>query len=268
MMLQNANNYLYETSEKQINRMKGNRYLKKADWDELEDFLPSKPSAATITDDADFNALAEGRRRVLEKEKSSYWHQFKNGTLDPKSTPALIEDIDKLLDLGGKVSLAERNDLEQSWQAPSWMIKLSKSAIFKNIGKKMLLKRLESSYDSAVGFISAQDECLSLLNSMARSEELPENDLKTLEQEINENKIEGQSFVRNLRTNFPDIYESVSTTQAIRHLLRYEEQTIERLQKKGRIDAGEAEKMLNSLNERKKKMLQKSSNFKKSKSKL
>ncbi len=267
MMQQNANNYLYETSEKQINRMKGNRYLKKADWNELQYYLPSKPTVVHITDDADFNALAEGRRRVLEKEKSSYWHQFKNGTLDPKSAPALIEDIDKLLDLGGKVSLAERNDLEQSWQAPSWMIKLSKFGIFKELGTKLLLRRLESSYDSAVGFISAQDECLSLLNSMARSEELPENDLKTLEQEINENKIEGQSFVRNLRTNFPDIFESVSTTQAIRHLLRYEEQTIERLQKKGRIDAGEAEKMLNSLNERKKKMLQKTTKSKKVKNK-
>jgi NhaP-type Na+/H+ or K+/H+ antiporter len=265
LMLQNANNYLYETSEKQISRMQGNRFLKKANWDSLQDFLPSKPTAIPLKDDAEFNALAEGRRRVLEKEKSSYWHQFKNGTLDPKSAPALIEDIDKLLDLGGKVSLAERNDLEQSWEAPKWMVKFSKSAVLKRLGNQLLLQRLESSYDSAVGFINAQDECLSLLNSMARSEELPAEDLKTLEQEVNENKIEGQSFIRNLRTNFPDIFEAVSTTQAIRQLLRYEEQTIERLQKKGRIDAGEAGKMLNNLSERKKKMLGKKSLIKRNK---
>lgn len=263
LMLQNANNYLYETSEKQINRMQGNRYLKKADWDSLKNFLPSKPIDITIVDDKEFDALCEGRRRVLEKEKSSYWHQFKDGTLDPKSTPGLIDAIDKLLDLGGKVSLSERDDLEDSWEAPNWMVKLSKNFLFKRFGTKLLLRRLESSYDSAVSFINAQDECLSLLNSMARSEELPADDLKILEQEVNENKIEGQSFIRNLRKNFPEIFESVSTTQAIRQLLRYEEQTIERLQKKGRIDAGEAGKMLNNLSERKKKMQEKSSSIKK-----
>lgn len=263
VMLQNANNYLYETSEKQIHRMQGNRFLKKADWDSLQKFLPSRPSEIDSSIETEFDALSEGRRRILEKEKSSYWHQFKNGTLDPKSTPALIDDIDKLLDLGGKVSLSERNDLDQSWEAPAWMVKLSKSGLFKKLGTRLLLQRLESSYDSAVSFINAQDECLSLLNSMSRSEELPLEDLKIIEQEVNENKIEGQSFIRNLRKNFPEIFEAVSTTQAIRQLLRYEEQTIERLQKKGRIDAGEAGKMLNNLSERKKKLQEKSSSVKK-----
>ena len=90
-----------------------------------------------------------------------------------------------------------------------------------------------------------------------RSDKEDKKILERLESEINENRIEGQTFLRNLRKNYPGVFKAVSTTQAIRSLLNYEAKTIERLQKRGRIDGGEASKMLKSIDNRLK-VLQKS----------
>ena len=63
--------------------------------------------------------------------------------------------------------------------------------------------------------------------------------------------------MRNLRKNYPGVYKAVSTTQAVRSMLNYEAKTIERLQKRGRIDAGEAARMKREISNRSK-LLQKS----------
>ena len=60
--------------------------------------------------------------------------------------------------------------------------------------------------------------------------------------------------MRNLRKNYPGVYRAVSTTQAVRSLLNYEAKTIERLQKRGRIDGAEATRMLKSIDERMKRL--------------
>jgi hypothetical protein len=112
------------------------------------------------------------------------------------------------------------------------------------------------SYDCAVSFVMAQEEALKLVESMMRSEKEDPEALSMIEGEINANRIEGQTFLRNLRKNYPGVYKAVSTTQAVRSLLNYETKTIERLQKRGRIDGGEASRMLKAIDQRMK-LLQK-----------
>ena len=59
---------------------------------------------------------------------------------------------------------------------------------------------------AAVGFIAAQEECLKLIESMYRAEDESERpNLERIEQEVNENIISGQTFVRNLRNTYPEI---------------------------------------------------------------
>ncbi|GAH53882.1 unnamed protein product [marine sediment metagenome] len=87
------------------------------------------------------------------------------------------------------------------------------------------------------------------------NDEEEEKTLGIIEEEINENKIHGQTFIRNIRKNFPEIYSAIATRQAIRSMLNYERRTVERLQKNGRIESGEAKKMISGIEERMKKLM-------------
>ena len=254
-MIYNASTYLRNSVDNQMKRIQSDRYLKKADWDKVSEFLPSTIEISEEDKYAQIETVAETRRRILEKEKSSYWHQFKDGLLGADAVRGLSDGIDELLDAGGKIPLSERADLEESWDAPKWLVKLKDIPLIKIWAENALLNRLTKSYDSAVGFITAQEECMSLLESIARSGEVEAQDLDMIEAEINENKIHGQSFIRNLRKNYRDIYNAISTRQAIRTVLNYEKSQIDRLQKKGRIDGGEADKMQVSLLERTKRLI-------------
>lgn len=246
-MLSQAHIYLRESSEKYLTKIGKDRYLKKANWEEVADYLPAEMSEV---DHENIQRVAELRRRMLEKEKSSYWFQYAEGLIGPSSVHKLSDEINKILDANGLIPLSERGDLEESWEAPGWLLKLRKIPLVKLWVERALLDRLTDSYDSAVGFIHAQDDCLKLLQSMVRSGEMSDLEMQVIEEEIHENKIHGQTFVRNLRKNYVEIYKAISTRQAIRTLLNYERRQIETLQKKGRLDEDEAEKMLKDLKRR------------------
>lgn len=251
-MRESVNVYLRTSGEKMIHRIQEDRYLKKANWKEVEDYLP--PAISVQTSENDEKTIAELRKKLLEKEKSSYWYQFKEGMLSGKSIPNLTEGINYLLDQNGEIPLSERKDLEELWTIPSWIKAIAMSGVFKGLRHRIAVRRLSESYDAAIGFVVAQEECQSLLNSIARNEEVNLDVLKKLEEEINANKIAGQSYIRNIRTDYPRIYETLSTQRAVRTVLDYEEKTIERLQKKGRIDSTEASNFLEDVEERRKKL--------------
>lgn len=252
-MRASVNHYLRMAGEKKITRTKLDRYLKKADWKVVESYLPPD-SNVIIGEELEDKTIAELRKKLLEKEKSSYWHQFKEGMLLGKAIPGLTEGINYLIDKDGHLPLSHRKDLEDLWTIPNWVKKLSKLSFLQKIRHKIAANRLSESYDAAIAFIIAQDECISLLGSMARNENIEMEILTRLEEEINANKIAGQSFIRNLRSNYPKVYETLSTQRAIRTLLDYEEKTVERLQKKGRIDVNEAGGLLQDIAERRKRL--------------
>jgi len=250
-MLVNAREYLKESLENQMERLKTDRFIKKSDWKLVERYIPREKRVNSELDDlASKEAIAELRKRFLEAEKSSYWHQFKDGLLDPIGVKILSDNISHLLDQGGNVSLSERKDLEASWEIPKILGKLRKWPLIGKAASDWYMDRVMLSYDCAVSFVLAQEELLKLVESLTRSDKEDKKGLAKIEEEINGNKIEGQTYLRNLRKHYPGVYKAVSTTQAVRSLLNYESKTIERLQKRGRIDAGEAERMMTSINKR------------------
>ena len=250
-MLLNAREYLKESLENQMERLKTDRFIKKSDWESVERYIPRDEKVSSDSDDlAIKEAIAELRKRFLEAEKSSYWHQFKDGLLAPNGVKILSDNISHLLDQGGKVPLSDRKDLEASWEIPKILGKLRKWPLIGKAASDWYLDRVMLSYDCAVSFVLAQEDLLKLVESLTRSEKEDKKALTIIEEEIFGNKIEGQTYLRNLRKNYPRVYQAVSTTQAIRSLLNYESKTIERLQKRGRIDAGEAERMMSSINKR------------------
>jgi len=244
-----ANQYIRHASEIQINRIKDERDFKKTDWDKVKEYLPEEAQQID-TNSTNINMLSETRRKLLEKEKSSYWHQFKDGLLGRESVRILSDSISELLDERNITSLAHRKDLEESWSTPEFLNKLRKWPLINRWAESQLMSRLVISHDCAIGFIEAQDQTLKLVGSMARNKEDSDGNLLLIEEEINENKIHGQTFIRNLRKNYPEIYVAISTQQAIRKVLNYERQNIEKLQKNGRIDEAEAERMNKNLDNR------------------
>lgn len=259
-MMQNAKNFLRQSAETSIEKLKEDRFLNRANWESVLHYLPEDIDESIIDLNEGKNAnLFETRRRVLEKEKSSYWNQFKEGMLGPIAVKNLTDAINEIIDQDGKIPLSQRKDLEQLWQTPKFLGKLQSVPILSKFTQHFFFDRLVTSYDAARGFVEAQYESLKLLEGMvlsSSSEELTlDQDLATVEAEINENRIHGLTFLRNLKNTYPEIYDSIATRQAIRSTLNSELKTVEKLLKKGQIGEDEANKMTESIEERMKKLI-------------
>lgn len=260
MMLVSANRFLRQSTETALTKSKKDRFLNRADWDRVYEYLPEEQEAFPDGSVKIETAIAETRMRILEKEKSSYWSQFSEGMLGPVAVRKLTEAINEIIDEGGLVSLSLRKDLEQEWKTPKILTRFQNTPVLGRVAKNFFLDRLAISYDSARGFVVAQEESLKLLENMsissdADTSDLSQDEIEMLESEINENKIHGLTFLRNLRNSHPEIYSAVTTRYAIRTVLNHERRTIEKLLNKGRIDAGEAEKMISRVEERMKKLV-------------
>ena len=255
LMMINAKSYLRQTTENSIDKFKKDRYLNRANWEKVKDYLPEKPD----TDDQEElhldSTIAETRRRILEREKSSYWNQFREGMLGSTAVRRLTDAIREIMDEGGLVSLAKRKDLEQEWKTPKILGKLQSMPVLGKGAQRFFFERLATSYDSARGFVYAQDENLKLVENMliAQDDEggsIDAENLAVIEAEINENKIHGLTFLFNIVNSYTEIYTAIATRQAIRSVLNYEKRMVERLLSKGRIDSGESGKIVSGIEER------------------
>lgn len=258
-MIYNAQAYLRKTAVNSIDSLKRDRFMNHANWQQVKKYLPPKPEI-NREEIGEVETIAEIRRRILEQEKSSYWYQFKQGLLGPTAVQKLSEAINNILDAGGLIPLCERKDLEESWKTPAFLNWLQHRPLLGKISQSMFFERLAISYDSARGFVEAQEDALKLLESMNREVEEGEDGEKTknleiIEEEINENRIHGLTYLRNLRKSYPEIYNAISTRQAIRTLLNFEMQTVERLQKKGRLHSSESAKMTQTIENRMKQLM-------------
>lgn len=260
MMMASANNFLRQSTENSIQKSKKDRFLNRANWERVSEYLPEEPEKISNMNIKIETAIAETRMRILEKEKSSYWSQFKEGMLGPVAVRKLTEAINEIIDEGGLISLSQRKDLEQEWSTPKLLSRLQSMPVLGRVAQSFFLDRLAISYDSARGFVFAQEESLKLLENMSISSdtdvsELKQEEIEMLESEINENRIHGLTFLRNLRNSYPEIYSAVTTRYAIRTVLNYERRTIEKLLNKGRLDTGEADKMISRVEERMKRLV-------------
>ncbi len=260
MMMASANNFLRQSTENSLQKSKKDRFLNRANWERVSDYLPEEHEKISNMNIKIETAIAETRMRILEKEKSSYWSQFKEGMLGPVAVRKLTEAINEIIDEGGLISLSQRKDLEQEWRTPKLLSHLQSMPVLGRVAQGFFLDRLAISYDSARGFVFAQEESLKLLENMSISSDtdvsqLKQDEIEMLESEINENRIHGLTFLRNLRNSYPEIYSAVTTRYAIRTVLNYERRTIEKLLNKGRLDSGEADKMISRVEERMKRLV-------------
>ncbi|MQY78605.1 MAG: hypothetical protein GH151_05315, partial [Bacteroidetes bacterium] len=152
----NANQYLRQSTENTVEKLKEDRFLSRANWNAVKEYLPQSAKRFS-TENIKIETIAETRRRILEKEKSSYWHQFRDGLLGPVAVRRLSETIDDILDAGGMIPLSERKDLEESWKTPKLLTWLQSMPMAGRMTKRTFFERLSVSYDSARGFVEAQE---------------------------------------------------------------------------------------------------------------
>jgi len=238
LMLSNANQYLRQSTENTIEKLKEDRFMGRANWKAVKDYLPLEEEKFD-EQDLEIETIAETRRRVLEKEKSAYWHQFRDGLLGPVSVRRLSDGINDILDAGGMIPLSARKDLEESWKTPKLLNKMQSLPLFGKFAERAFFERLSISYESMGRQLKADS------SNISKKEE--EETLGIIEEEINENRIHGHTFLRNLRKSFPEIYSAVATRQAIRSMLNYERRTVERLHSPPSIDLPDAIELLKDV---------------------
>ncbi|HIN39118.1 MAG TPA: cyclic nucleotide-binding domain-containing protein, partial [Flavobacteriales bacterium] len=258
MMMTSAYNDLKVDTDNSVELMKGDRFLSGANWSAVRDYLPSLKAPDISPEElAAMDTLAETRRRILEKEKSSYWHQFNDGLLGPQAVRRLSDGVSETLDLGGKVDLSQRDYLDKLWGTPKFLTKLQAIPLIGTLAKNELSNRLAMSYDIAQGFIVAQEEVVKLVDSMTDDKEGGTNKslVDEVKVEIETNRIRGLHYIKGIREVNPEIAAAIETKQAIRSVLNHERSTIKKLQNQGRIEDDESEKMISSVEERMKKLM-------------
>ncbi len=239
------------SGEKEIEKLKGGRYMSGADWNRVQSFLLNVDAIEQKPQSFDMQeAVAETRKRLLQKEKESYWRQFSEGLLSSDGVHLLSDRIDTLLDYGGKIPLSQRQDIENLWKTTKTIAVLQNLPLVGVLWKKRFINRLTISYDCARAFVVAQDECIKSLSSLIIGFSLGESGgtneteiLSTLEDEIHENRITGQTFLRNLKVKYPDICRNIETLLASRTLLNEQEEMLNRLKRQGRLEPDESERI-------------------------
>ena len=251
LAIRNAQEYIAIALYKNIDKLKTDRYLKRANWKAVKRYLPEHENLIIDGDVDEKNKVAETRTQILEKEKASYWSQFKNGLLGDRAYQILTGEINDILDEKGDIPLDQRDDLENLMKPSRFLNKAQNFPFLGSIARQMFFDKLTTSYDCAKGFVAAQEESLKLLESMMRTAVDSEIvNLKAIENEINSNRIEGLTFLRNLGKEYPETYEAITTREAIRTMLNYEKTTIYRLHKRGRLAGKEAQKLIKDVENR------------------
>ena len=90
LMFSNASGNVAEGCEQEMDLLKEDRFLSGANWGLVRKYLPD-PIAYPLTSEEleQMDTLAETRRRLLEKERSSYWAQFRSGLLSARAVAQL-----------------------------------------------------------------------------------------------------------------------------------------------------------------------------------
>lgn len=239
------------SGEKEVDKLKENRFMADANWEKVSEFLVDKPDVDVEAKVFNLDdAVAETRKRLLQKEKESYWRQFSVGMLSADGVQILSDQIDLLMDSGGRVPLSARQDIEMLWQTPKTIAWLQGLPLVGNVWKRSFFSRLATSYDCARAFVTAQEEGVKSLSSliigfsMGDSNSNQEAEMLTdIESELNENRITGLTFIRNLKDTYPDVCKAIETQLASRSLLNHQQDMVERLRKQGRLEPDEVERI-------------------------
>ena len=250
LMFSNASGNVAEGCEKEMDLLKDDRFLGGANWRLVRDYLP-EPVAYPLTAEEleEMDTLAETRRRLLEKERSSYWAQFRSGLLSARAVAQLDNNLSEFLDKQGKIPMNNREYLDRICGVSKLTEAIRDIPIFKNY----FSDKITVSYDASKAFVVAQQEMAKMVDSMVK--ELDESgdpeklgkSSRMLKDEIRQNRLQGLEYIRNMHENYPEATVGIETKDAIRSVLNHERNTIKKLKAEGMLESDEAARMITCL---------------------
>jgi len=266
-MMNSAFSKLRYDTENTLDLLKEDKFLGSANWDTVREFLPKMTATENSgIDESSLDTLFETRRRILEKEKSSYWHQFKDGLLGATAVRQLSDGINDTLDNSGEKALSDRPYLEKLWTSPARWAFFQKIPMIDGLVKSALCENMALSYDIAKGFVVAQEEVEKLVEGLApkgsEKNNAENNYIEKVKKEISSNRMRGLLFLNSIRDANPEITAAIETKQAIRSILNFERNAIHNLKHEGRIEDDEAQKIIESVEGRMKKLMDSPPSFK------
>jgi NhaP-type Na+/H+ or K+/H+ antiporter len=240
------------SAEERLELMKNDRFMGGADWETVSKYLPKiwQPKEKDLLDKKENGGLIELRTVLLNREKTTYWNQFSKGLLGRKAYNQLVKIVDELLDEGGKTTLSHAIYIDELWNTSQLFDKIEQWTQIQKSSNKDTFNKLIISYDACKGFVKAQDKLLELVNDFKNDESnsVEEKEyLNLLENEVNEKKIQGLTFLRNLKNAFPEVYKAIETRQASRDILNHQKNKMVEMKKSGRIDKEDAHYFLDEI---------------------
>jgi NhaP-type Na+/H+ or K+/H+ antiporter len=240
---------LRHSAELRLELMRKDRFMGGADWSHVEKFLPTpwSPSKDETLDQVENGLIKELRINLLNKEKSSYWKLFSKGLLGRPAYNLLMKINNELLDQGGEFSIASSTNIDLLWGSSKIFNEVQDWKILRKSSNNDLFSQLYTNYDAVRAMIKSQDDLIVLVKNLQSDTTNTQDQidvLKSLMEEVNEKKIQGLTFLRNLKNAFPEVYKTIETRQASRDLLNFQKTELSSMINLGRVDKDDSEKFL------------------------
>ncbi len=255
LMLDNAIKFIREDADKNYAVLRENKFLSGADWERVRGYMPRRKTPkekGEVTKVEEVDLATEARRRILEAQKRSYWHQFEEGILGQGAVRRLSEAVNISLDHELDVELNDWKELEHFWQFPVILTKLQRFPLIGKMVRKSLYDRLAFGYDIARGYVVAVEEIAENIENIAHDE----NVAIDLQVELHLNRGIALGAIKKLRETFPEIAVAIETKTAARLMLNHERNSIRKLQGSGVLNEVEASRLCGAVERRMKKIFE------------
>ena len=244
--VQKAKSIVYSDVQKYLPHLKSDKFLQNVCWEDIKEIKRFESNyESTLQEVVKEEDLSIAfRRRLLESERKYYWETYKGGTLGAAATKSLAMIVEEALD--EYPAITPRPLLEKFWRMPKFYSYFEDIPIIGGLILKYSFSRIALGYEIARGFLDAQDEVLSHVDTLAPSKE--EN--RAVREDIMKNKQNTFDYMTNISTVFPEIVCAIQTRTATRLLLNRERSTIHHLLETGVLDKPEAIRMIDDVENR------------------
>ncbi len=180
-------------------------------------------------------------RRLLEIERSDYWHQFEQGHIGRQAARLLTQSVEQALD--NAPVIAPRYGLEAILTVPRPPAWLHRLPMVHHSLDTWIFHRLSLGYDVARGFVEAQEEVRRHLRELAPSG----GAAAQVETMLEQNRSQAFAFTRRVGEHLPDLVRSLQSRAARRLLLNHRRALIWQMHREGILEEAEARRFVEEI---------------------
>ena len=180
-------------------------------------------------------------RRLLEIERSDYWHQFEKGYIGRQATFQLSRSVEHALDNNPIIS--PRSSLNNNFslqEQPRW---LQKVPLVGHSIDEWRFTHLSLNYDIARGFVNAQEEMRRHIRALQPDQESGNR----IEAMIDKNCSQAFAFTKFITQEYSELITQLQTNSAKRLLLNHERSLIWKMKHDGVLENAEAQYLIDNI---------------------